>query len=119
VPVSLAATGHWRAFAATAVATLLLVALSGAIFGWPLWHDWLVTAPQLTADLRAHGQKAWPIVPTVMANLLMAGMSWPWAVAVHAAVSAIVVATTWIVVRRATGERALAVLLAGTFLATP
>jgi hypothetical protein len=119
VPVALAAAGHWRAFAATALAALLLAALSGAIFGWPLWHDWLVTAPQLTADLRAHGQKAWPIVPTVMSNLLAAGMSWPWAAAIQAAVAAIVIPIVWIVFRRATGDLAIAALLAGTFLATP
>ncbi len=56
VPVALAAAGYWRAFAATALAATLLAALSGAIFGWPLWQDWIVSAPQLTADLRAHGR---------------------------------------------------------------
>ena len=119
VPVALAAAGHWRAFAATALATLLLAALSGAIFGWPLWHDWLLSAPQLTADLRAHGQKAWPIVPTVMANLLMAGVSWPWAGAMQSAATILVAATIWIVFRRTAGDLAVAALLAGTFLATP
>jgi alpha-1,2-mannosyltransferase len=119
VPVALAAAGHWRAFAATALATVLLAALSGAIFGWPLWHDWIISAPQLTADLLTHGQNIWPIVPTVMANLLMSGLSWPWAGGIQLAATVSVMATIWIVFRRATGDMAVAALLSGTFLATP
>jgi hypothetical protein len=54
-----------------------------------------------------------------MANLLMAGLAWPWAAAAQAVASVGAVATIWIVFRRGPIDRATAALLAGTFLVTP
>jgi hypothetical protein len=43
VPVALAASGRWRAFAATAAAAAALVALSVACFGWDTWRAFFAT----------------------------------------------------------------------------
>ncbi len=40
VPVVLMAGGHWRAFAAAAVAVMGLVLASVALFGWSTWQDY-------------------------------------------------------------------------------
>ncbi|HEX2940822.1 MAG TPA: glycosyltransferase family 87 protein, partial [Rhodopila sp.] len=42
VPVALAASGRWRAFAAAAVTVAVLVGLSAALFGVATWHAYLV-----------------------------------------------------------------------------
>jgi alpha-1,2-mannosyltransferase len=44
VPVALAAGGHWRAFAAAFLSAAALCLLSLALFGWQVWHDYLVAA---------------------------------------------------------------------------
>src|SRR5713226_10032471 len=44
VPVALAAGGHWRAFAAAFLSAAALCLLSLALFGWEVWHDYLVAA---------------------------------------------------------------------------
>ena len=44
VPMALAAGGHWRAFAAAFLSAAALCLLSLALFGWEVWHDYLVAA---------------------------------------------------------------------------
>jgi hypothetical protein len=44
VPVALAAGSHWRAFAAAFLSAAALCLLSLALFGWEVWHDYLVAA---------------------------------------------------------------------------
>jgi hypothetical protein len=41
VPFALIAAGSWRAVVAAAVSPLVMIALSGTMFGWDLWLRWI------------------------------------------------------------------------------
>ncbi len=119
VPVALAASRNWRAFAAAAVVAIAFVALSTAVLG----TDVLVTFLRNTSFVRTlmeDGFLPWHKMPTIFAALRMLGVGIAPAYAaqaVCAAVALIGVAVVW----RAPGPLALraAMLVVATMLSTP
>ncbi len=117
VPVALAACGAWRAIAAAALTVAAGVLLSGALLGWAMWPDWLAQLPVQAAFAEAsinHLRK-----PTIMANLLLAGVAPAIAHAVQAALALAMLPLVWIAYRRGPDPQALAVLIAATFVGAP
>ena len=53
LPVALLAARAWRAIAAAAVTIAGLAAVSGALFGWDAWREWLLTALPARAAMMA------------------------------------------------------------------
>ncbi|MBB4066892.1 glycosyltransferase 87 family protein [Gellertiella hungarica] len=54
IPVVLLAGGHWRAIAAAVLTTLVLVAVTGLLFGWQVWFDFrTVTLPLMAGIMEA------------------------------------------------------------------
>lgn len=119
LPVALASAGLWRTFAAAAVTAALMVALSAVLLGTPLWHDWFGMAASFSHDLQFHGQALYHLMPTVMANALLAGAAWPVAQAAQLAATMAVAAATWAAFRGAPTGAAIAALQLGTLLTTP
>jgi hypothetical protein len=119
LPVALASAGLWRTFAAAALTAGLMVGASIVLLGAPLWHDWFAMAAGFSQDLRFHGQALYHLMPTLMANALLAGAPWPAAQAVQLVATAAAAAAVWTFFRSGPGGAAIAALQIGTLLATP
>lgn len=118
VPIALACTGLWGAFAVACATVAGLAALATLAFGWTVWPAWITMLPAY-AGMFDHS-KAWlPSMPTVIANLRLAGCSLPVAQGAQVIVSVVVVFFIARSFRRDPGRLAVAALLVGTFLATP
>ncbi len=119
LPVALVSAGLWRTFAAAAVTAALMIAASAALLGAPLWHDWFGMATGFSHDLQFHGQALYHLMPTFMANALLAGAAWPVAQSVQLAGTLAVAAAVWVAFRGGPSGAAIAALQVGTLLATP
>ena len=115
VPVALLAMGSWRALSAATATVLASVLFSGWLYGfelWPLWAHSLV-------DYARRFPPVFAYMPTIEANARMLGASPGWADALQLAVSLPVAAMVWRAWRRGPTPQAAALLVVGTFLATP
>lgn len=115
VPVALLAAGLWRTIGAAIGAVVLCAIGSSVAFGWDIWPIWLhsIVAYAGKFDL------VYELMPTISANAHMLGLSGPLALALQLCVSIPVVVLVWKAFRGGATPYASAVLLAGTFLATP
>ncbi|MCC6719591.1 MAG: DUF2029 domain-containing protein [Acetobacteraceae bacterium] len=119
VPLALAAAGLWRCFAAAAASTLVLAAVSAALFGPAIWATWLAVLPGYASGFEATRPGILHYMPTVTASLIGLGAP-PWLVVAGQGVSGLAVAgAVWLAWRRAAGAdvgagiEAVCVLLAG------
>jgi alpha-1,2-mannosyltransferase len=120
VPVALAASGHWKALAASVATALLLCLASAAVLGLEPWHAWfaLMTEPSDVYDkwrviARLNGQSLY-----TDATLLGAGEGLANLVQAAAAFGA-AGCVWWCHRRPMSGDLRLAVVLAATMLAAP
>ena len=115
VPVALVALRAWRAILAAAGTLLVCVAVSSLVYGLSLWGLWL-------HSMFEYATRFHPIVgymPTIWANAIMLG-SWRSAAWVlQLCVSIPVAMTVWRAFRDGPADRAAALMVVGTFLATP
>jgi hypothetical protein len=115
VPVALVAMGAWRAIAAAAATFFAGVALSGYLYGFALWG--LFVHSLFEYAVRFH-----PVVgymPTIYANAIMLGAWRSVAWVLQLAVSIPVGVVIWRAYRQGPSARAAALLVVGTYLATP
>ena len=115
VPVALVAAGLWRAIFTAAVTAILCVALSSAVFGTDIWPAWL-------ASLTTYSGRYEPVaflMPTIAANARMLGASMPLSLAIQALAAVPVAVVVWRASRLGLTPQAGALLVVGTFLATP
>ena len=115
IPVALVAAGLWRTILAAAVTALLCVALSSAAFGPDIWPAWL-------ASLTGYSGRYQPLaflMPTIAANARMLGAPVLFSWAIQACAAVLVAAVVWRACRGGVSPRASALLVVGTFLATP
>ena len=118
VPVALMAAGAWRAAAAAGLMAAALAAVTCAVFGPQVWTDWLASLPGYAG--RFEGSVGLlQLQPTVTAGLELAGVPHGLANLVQAASACAMVALVWIACRRGLHGPAIAVVVGGTFLATP
>jgi hypothetical protein len=69
-PVALIASGRWRVFLVAAVTTLALIAISVALGGQEIWHDYVVKALPLQREVLGDAAgTAMPFHPTVFMNV--------------------------------------------------
>jgi hypothetical protein len=114
-PVALIAMGSWRAIAAAAATFAAGFVASGLVYGFPLWGLWVQSIVEYAT--RFH-----PVVgymPTIYANAVMLGASRGLAWALQLAVAAPVGLVIWRAYRKGPSPRAAALLVVGTYLATP
>jgi hypothetical protein len=115
VPFALLAAGLWRTIAAACVTFVVGVVVSSLVFGPSLWLVWL-------HSIVAYGKDFTPVVdymPTVQANAMMLGASNNLALLAQLCVSIPVIWIVWRAFRSGPTPQACALLLVGTFLATP
>ncbi len=115
VPIALVAAGLWRTIAAAGATLLACMAVSSAAFGPDIWPVWF-------ASLIAYSGHFNPIdhlMPTIAANARMLGAPAAVALAVQASVAVAAAVVVWRAFRAGVSPRAGALLVVGTFLATP
>ncbi len=117
IPFALIAAGYWRTLAAAAITALLLVVVSGLLFGWDIWPAWVETLSGHAAYLDRSVNNY--LKPTIMANLVLFGVAVPVAHAVQAGVGVVVMAIVCLCFRRGVTDLSIAALQIGTFLAMP
>ena len=115
VPVALLAMGGWRAIAAAVATFAVLAAAAGYAYGFNLWGLWAHSLVEYATRFK-------PVVgymPTIYANatLLGAGRSLAWGL--QLLVSLPVAVVVWRAWRQGPSPRASALLVVGTYLATP
>jgi hypothetical protein len=118
VPIALASAGHWRAFGAACVTVLGLAAIATVAFGWAVWPAWVSMLPAYSAIFHSSTNHL-QLMPTVMANLQMAGISLPIAAGVQTLVTITVAICVSVCFRRNPSRLATAALLTGTFVGSP
>jgi hypothetical protein len=115
VPIALVAAGQWRTIAAAAFTGLICAALASFAFGPDIWPAWL----RQMMDYSGHFDPVNHLMPTIEANARMLGLSAMLAQLAQAAVTIPVAIVIWRAFRAGVSERAAALLVVGTFLATP
>jgi len=118
VPVALLAAGAWRGIGATACVTLLLVALTTAMFGGSTWLDWFASLSGYSAWFAAKTELL-PLKPTVLANLALLGVPEAAADTLQLLVGGTMAALVWFAFRRGMSLPAIGVLAAVAVLANP
>jgi len=118
VPLALLSARQGRAFAAAAVTVLGSVIASAWAFGWSLWLRWPVALMTLS---RIVGQdcRLDPLMPTVTGNLRLLHLAPAAILIAQVGAAALAALCVWAAWRREPGRDAAAVLMVGTFLATP
>jgi Glycosyltransferase family 87 len=115
LPVALISAGLWRSIASAAATVVVCAVASSWAFGadiWPLWVHQMVYYSGRFDPVNY-------LMPTIEANALMVGLPVRIALAVQAAVTIPVTIVVWRAFRAGVTERAAALLVVGTFLATP
>jgi hypothetical protein len=118
LPVVLAATGAWTVLLWAAVTVLGLGVLTGLVYGWALWPAWIAMLPGYNATFRTQ-TNLWNQQPTLIA--LWHRLHWPdgAGTVVQIAVFLSVAAIVWHCARRMSPGDAAALVIVGTFVATP
>lgn len=89
-PVMLAASGRWRVFIVAALTTVLIVAVTAAVFGPQTWIDYLVKGiPVQNLVLIDPERVGTPFYPTIFMNVRGADASYAVAMTVQACFSAL------------------------------
>jgi hypothetical protein len=130
VPVALASGGLWTAFVAAGVTVAGLALAATLAYGWAVWPAWIAMLPAYAQMFDRSGVQL-QFMPTVLANLRLAGWPLPAADCAQAVVGIAVAVFVAGCFRRQPGLQAnpflqcnadrlaAAALLVGTFLATP
>jgi hypothetical protein len=120
IPLVLAASGRWRAFAAAAVTVLLLAAAITLAFGVDVWRAFLASMQFTREVVLERGDTGWHKIQSVFSWVRMWGGSVDLAYLVQATVTcSIAAALVWLWRGPAAFALKAAALLIGTLLATP
>lgn len=120
LPVALIAGRHWRAFAATVMTVLVLLAASALMFGGDVWAHYIHNVDTLRQIILEDGTGVWHRMVSVFVAARRLGASVPVAYAVQAtsaALACVAVAMVWL--REAPWALRNAVLVLATCFATP
>jgi alpha-1,2-mannosyltransferase len=121
LPLMLVLTGQWRAILATVVTTTALVVVTGLLFGFDIWPDYVRLVPPVLSAILTQGQGLFTIMmPTVFMNARIAHLpldiAWGLQIATSIAAVAAVVWTYW---RRRDPVLSVALFVTASFLVTP
>lgn len=120
VPLVLAASGRWRAFAAATVTVVVLAATVTLAFGFDVWTAFLASTKFTRTVVLEHGDTGWYKIQSVFSVVRMWGGSIPLAYAAQITVTLLVAAALgWLWHSRAAFPLKAAALAIGTILATP
>jgi hypothetical protein len=120
VPLVLAASGRWRAFAAATIAVLAMAAAVTLAFGTDVWTAFLASTHFTRVVVLEQGDTGWYKIQSVFAAVRMWGGSVPLAYAVQGLVTfGVAAALAWLWRSRAAFPLQAAALAIGCILATP
>jgi hypothetical protein len=120
LPPLLLATRNWRAIGGAIVSAGLLVALTLAIWGWPVWQAFLDSLPLTRHVVIEQGATGWQKIMSPFAAIRMWGGGIAFAYAVQlAATLAAIAAVVWISLQRDAAELRNALVCAAVLIATP
>ena len=120
VPLVLAASGRWRAFAAAAVTVVVLALAVTLTFGVDVWRAFFASMQFTREVVLERGDTGWHKIQSVFSWVRMWGGGVPLAYLIQATVSAaIAAALVWLWRSTASFPVKAAALLIGTLLATP
>ena len=115
IPVALVAAGLWRVAAAATLTALACFVASGLAFGFAVWPAWL-------QEMRGYAggyDVVVNLMPTIDANFRNTALGASGAVALQGLAALAVVIVVWRAFRAGVSEQGLALVVVGTFLATP
>jgi hypothetical protein len=120
LPLVLAASGRWRAFAAAAATVVVLTFAVTFAFGTDIWTAFRASTIFTRVEVLERGGTGWQKIQSVFSVVRMWGGGIPLAYAVQGTVTVAVAATlAWLWRRRSAYPLQAAALLIGTILATP
>ncbi|HEY7228976.1 MAG TPA: glycosyltransferase family 87 protein [Pseudolabrys sp.] len=120
VPIVLAASGRWRAFAAAAAMVAVLTVAVTLVFGLDIWNAFLASTKFTRTVVLERGETGWHKIQSVFSAVRMWGGGIPLAYAVQGTVTvAVATALAWLWRSRAAFPLKAAALAIGTILATP
>ncbi len=118
LPVTLWATGAWRAILWGGVAAAGMGLLASSLYGWAVWPAWLAMLPRYDAAFQLQTQ-LWNQQPSLTA--MWRSLGWPpgLGIAGQSAAFLAVCAMIWRFARGLPEDMVAALTLIGTFVATP
>jgi hypothetical protein len=120
LPPLLLATRNWRAIGGAVLSAGVLIALTVAIWGWPVWQAFLDSLPLTRHVVIEQGATGWHKILSPFAAIRMWGGGIAFAYAVQlAATLAVIAAVVWIAWTRKSLELRNALVCAAVLIATP
>jgi hypothetical protein len=120
IPPLLLAGGHWRAIGGAIFSSTVLVGLTLAIWGWPVWQAFADSLPLTRGVVIEQGSTGWHKIMTPFAAARMWGGSVALAYAVQAlATFASIAAVIWLAHRTSRPELRNALVCAAVLVSTP
>lgn len=120
LPPLLLASRNWRAIGGGIVSAGLLVALTLALWGWPVWQAFIDSLPLTRDVVLERGSTGWYKIMSPFSAVRMWGGGIPLAYAVQlAATLTVVAAVVWIAWKRHAAELRNALTCAAVLIATP
>jgi len=120
IPVVLAASGRWRAFAAAAATVAVLTIAVTIAFGVDIWSAFLASAKFTRTVVLEQGDTGWQKIQSIFSVVRMWGAGIPFAYAAQILVTlAVAGGLAWLWRSRAAFPIKAAALAIGTILATP
>jgi hypothetical protein len=118
LPVMLIASGRWRVFTVATITSILLIALTAALFGMDVWIEyWHIGLPAQNEVLSDTHVLATHFMPTIFTNAHLAGASYAASMALQAVFTLTAAATVfWAFRTRANGDP---LMLQALFFACP
>ena len=113
-PVALVAAGLWRTIAAACATLLVCAAAATAAFGANIWQLWLSSLIDYS-----HTPMINRLMPTVAGSLRLSGAPPSVALAAQTVATIAIATVVWRACRNGITPRAVALVVVGTFLATP
>jgi hypothetical protein len=119
LPVVLIAAGNRRAFLGAACSSLGLVALTLAIWGWPVWDAFRASLPITRTIVIEAGQTGWEKIVSAFAAARALGAPLPLAYAIQGTVSALAILGAALAARRSSPMVRGAAICCAALLSTP
>jgi glycosyl transferase family 87 len=120
IPVLLVAGRHWRAAAGALISASTLIAMTLALWGWPVWQAFIDSLPVTRSLIVEHGAAGFYKIMSPFAAIRMWGGSIPVAYAVQFVLTAAAIAGVFVTSRQSSRPALRnAVMCASAVLATP
>ena len=119
IPFVLLITGNWRAIAGAVLSSLTLIAITLAIWGWPVWQAFFDSLPLTQHVIVEQGRTGWSKIMSPFSSVRSWGGTIPFAYTVHAVFTvAVIFATLWLA-RSARPALRNAAISAAVLISTP